>query len=366
MPANSTSLPRAYVTPRALLTGAAAAEAVAAGWAWPLLGGRLAFGAMDVSMRKDGAVVRLGAIGRADYQKDASAIAPAVLAAIESQISALAPPRPAFAGLEGERPALMGVLNVTPDSFSDGGRFAGLDAAVAHAVTLVEAGAAMIDVGGESTRPGATPVTEPEETARVMPVIRALAARRIPLSIDTRHAFVMAEALAAGAAVVNDITGLAGDSKSLETVARSKAAVVLMHMRGEPATMQDNPVYVWAPADIYDFLEERIAACLAAGIPKARIAVDPGLGFGKTDLHNAQIMDHLALFHGLGCRLVVGASRKGFIGRLSRGEGAQDRLPGSLAAALHAVGQGAQILRVHDVAETGQALAVAARLAAGH
>lgn len=365
MTANSASQPRAYVTPRALLTGAGAAEAVAAGWAWPLLGGRLAFGAMDVSMRKDGAVVRLGAIVRADYEKDASAIAPALRAAIESQVAALAPSRPAFAGFDGEEPVLMGVLNVTPDSFSDGGSHAGPDAALAHAVVLLEAGAAIIDVGGESTRPGATPVAEAEEIKRVMPVIRTLAARRIPFSIDTRHATVMAEALAAGAVVVNDISALAGDSKSLETVARSKASVVLVHMLGEPGTMQRNPVYDWAPGDIFDFLGLRIAACIAAGIPRARIAVDPGLGFGKTDLHNAQIMNHLALYHGLGCRLVLGASRKGFIGRMSRGEAALNRLPGSLAAALHAVGQGAQILRVHDVAETRQALAVAARLAGG-
>ncbi len=365
MSANPANAPKAYVTPRALLTGAAAAEAVAAHWAWPLLGGRMAYAAMDVSMRDAAQVVRLGSIVRAAYEKDASAIAPAVRAAIESRMAALATPRTDFAGFQLAEPVLMGVLNVTPDSFSDGGRYAGADAAIAHAIKLAESGAALVDVGGESTRPGAMPVTAAEEIARVLPVVRALAARGVPLSIDTRHAAVMAEAIAAGACVVNDVSALAGDPQSLATVARSSASAILMHMQGEPATMQDNPTYVWAPGDIFDFLEQRIAACVGAGIGAARIAVDIGIGFGKSDVHNAQIMDHLAMFHGLGYPLVVGASRKGFIGRMSRGEAAEERLPGSLAAALHAVGQGVQILRVHDVAETRQALAVAIRLAAG-
>ena len=365
MSTSPANLPRAYVTPRALLTGAAAAEALAARWAWPLIGGRMAYGAMDVGMRENGAVIRLGTIVRATYEKDASAIPSALRASIESQMARLASPRSTFAGLDLAEPILMGVLNVTPDSFSDGGRHETEESAIAHAVGMAEAGAGIIDVGGESTRPGAKPVAEAEEIARVAPVIRGLAARHIPVSIDSRHGVVIAESLAAGAAVVNDVTALSGDPMSLKTVTRAGADVVLMHMQGEPGTMQDNPYYVWAPGDIYDYLEQRIAVCVAAGLAKARIAVDPGLGFGKADLHNAQIMDHLAMFHGLGCPLVVGASRKGFIGRMSRGESAKDRLPGSLAAALYAVGQGAQILRVHDVAETRQALSVAARIAAG-
>lgn len=360
MPANQLQAPATYVTPRALLTGAAAREAVAAGWAWPLMG-EGAYAAMEVSVRENGSITRLGAIGRTAYDKDASAIPQSLRATIEMQMAALAQPRGAFAGFDVSKPILMGVLNVTPDSFSDGGRFDSAEAAIAHGVALFEAGAALVDVGGESTRPGAIPVGEHAEIARVVPVVRALTTRGVAVSIDTRHDGVMAEAIVAGAKVINDITALA-DAKSLETAAKSGLPVVLMHMQGEPRTMQDNPTYVWAPGDIYDFLARRVAACIAAGIAKSRIAVDPGLGFGKTDDHNAAIMDHLAMFHGLGCPLVVGASRKGFIGRMSRGEAAKDRLAGSLAAALYAAGQGAQILRVHDVAETDQALAVAQRI----
>ncbi len=354
----------AYITPRAILTGAAATEAIAAGWAWPLLG-TMAYAAMDVSVREDGKLTRLGAIVRMIFDKDAAAIPEPLRTSIRAQMAALAAPREPFAGLGLDKPVLMGVLNVTPDSFSDGGLFTNHEAAVAHARGMVEDGAAIIDVGGESTRPGAAVVSEVRELERVINVIKALAGRGVRVSIDTRRASVMAEAVKAGASIVNDVSALA-DAPALEAVAASKVSVILMHMQGEPATMQDNPTYAWAPGDIYDFLAARVAACVAAGIPKGRIAVDPGIGFGKTDTHNAEIMDHLAMFHGLGCALALGASRKGFIGRMSRGEPATLRLPGSLAAALHGVGQGAQILRVHDVAETRQALALAGRFAAGH
>jgi len=354
---------QSYVTPRAILSGAAAREAVATGWAWPLLGDR-AYAAMDVSMREEGERMRLGAIVRMAYDKDASAIPSAMRASIEAQMAALASAHSDFAGCDLSKPVLMGVLNVTPDSFSDGGQFTDTDTAITHAAAMMDAGAALIDVGGESTRPGAAPVSEADEIARAVPVVAALAARGIPVSIDTRHTSVMAAAISAGAKVVNDITALSGTG-ALDLVARSKVSVVLMHMQGDPVTMQDNPTYTWAPGDIYDYLSGRIAACIAAGIPKARLAVDPGMGFGKNDQHNAEIMDHLAMFHALGCTLAVGASRKGFIGRMSRGEPVEARLPGSLTAALHAAGQGAQILRVHDVAETRQALAVGARFGLG-
>jgi dihydropteroate synthase len=172
----------------------------------------------------------------------------------------------------------------------------------------------------------------------------------------------MSAAIAAGARIVNDVTALTGDAESLGVVARAAVPVVLMHMQGDPRTMQNDPRYTWAPGDVFDVLAARVETCVAAGIPRARIAVDPGIGFGKTEHHSAAILDHLALFHGLGCALAVGASRKSFIGRLSRAEPAGRRLPGSLAAALHATAQGAQIVRVHDVAETRQALAVAQRL----
>lgn len=355
-----------YITPRAILTGAAAREAIAANWAWPLLGGAMAYGAMDVRTRENGAFTRLGAIVRAAYEKDAHAIPAPIRTSIAAQMAALAAKRPAFAGLDLGQPNLMGVLNVTPDSFSDGGRYSDTETAIAHGIALAEEGAAIIDVGGESTRPRAATVSEADEIARVVPVVTALAARGIKISIDTRHAGVMTAALKAGAAIVNDITALAGDPRALDAVAQAGAPVILMHMQGEPGTMQDNPTYAWAPGEICDFLAVRIQACRAAGIAKDRIALDPGIGFGKTDVHNAEIMDHLAMFHGLGCPLVLGASRKAFIGRMSAGEPAADRLPGSLAAALHAAGQGAQIIRVHDVAATRQALKVAIRLNVGN
>ena len=252
----------------------------------------------------------------------------------------------------------MGVVNVTPDSFSDGGDFAEGAAAIEHGLALKEAGAEILDVGGESTRPGAAPISIAEELRRVIPVIRALAAAGAVVSIDTRHAQVMGEAIAAGAAIVNDITALTGDPASLDLVARSQASVVLMHMRGDPRNMQANPVYADAPLEIRDYLAERVAACMAAGIAPARIAVDPGIGFGKNDGHNMALLRELGMLHELGVALLLGVSRKSFIGRLSRGEAPKERLAGSLAAGLAGLDRGAQILRVHDVSETRQAIAV--------
>jgi len=351
-----------YVTPRAIMRGTSAAQALAAGVAWSL-SGDAAFGAVEISVREKGQVRRVGLSTHASLDSD---IADTTLrTAIESHIATLAMARGSFAGFSPAQPLVMGVLNVTPDSFSDGGRYGDAESAVAHALKLVDAGAQIIDVGGESTRPGAMPISDDVEIARVVPVIKALAARGVCVSIDTRHAQVMAEAIAAGAKIVNDVSALAGEPASLEIVARLAVPVILMHMQGEPSTMQDNPNYVWAPGDIYDYLSERVSACIAAGIPKSRIAVDPGLGFGKTDLHNVQLLDHLPLLLGLSCPVAVGASRKGFISRMSRGEPADARLGGSVAAAVYAVGQGAGIVRVHDVAETCQALAVTARMATG-
>ena len=280
-----------------------------------------------------------------------------------STLEALAQARPAFAGLDMNRPRVMGVLNVTPDSFSDGGRFATADSAIAHGVAMLDAGADIIDVGGESTRPGAAPVDAAEDARRVLPVIKALASRGACVSVDTRHATVMAAALESGVRIVNDVTALTGDGAALAVVAKSSAAVVLMHMQGDPRTMQANPTYAWAPGDVFDALRQRVEACTGAGIGLDRIAVDPGIGFGKTAAHSAAVLDHIAMYHGLGCPVAVGASRKSFIGSLSQGESVEKRLPGSLAAVLHAVAQGVQIVRVHDVAETRQAIAVAGHLA---
>lgn len=278
--------------------------------------------------------------------------------ALRPALDLLTARRPQQVGLDWGRPRLLGIVNVTPDSFSDGGDSFHCAAAVARGLALVEAGADMIDVGGESTRPGATPVDPAEERRRVVPVIRALAGEGIRVSIDTRHADTMTAALDAGALVLNDVTALAGDPRSIDVAKESGAPVILMHMQGAPQTMQSAPVYVHVVRDIFCFLQDRIAACVAAGLPMSQVIVDPGIGFGKTVRHNLEIMRHIAVFHGLGCPVAIGLSRKRFIAALSRDEGPKQRVAGSLAAALAAVGQGVQLLRVHDVAETAQALAV--------
>ena len=276
----------------------------------------------------------------------------------KSALDRITGPREAIAGLTFDRPRIMGIVNVTPDSFSDGGAFLDPQAAIAHGLALLAEGADILDVGGESTRPGAQPVSEDEERRRVLPVIRGLADAGATVSVDTRHAAVMRAAVAAGAAIINDVTALAGDPDSLQTAAEAAVPVVLMHMQGQPQTMQADPRYRDVVLDILDALEARIGACEAAGIPRARVVVDPGIGFGKTVAHNADLLARLSAFHALGCPILLGASRKSFIGRLDGDAPADRRLPGSLAAALQALNQGAQILRVHDVAATRQAIAV--------
>ena len=266
-------------------------------------------------------------------------------------------PRADFAGLEMAKPHLMGVINTTPDSFSDGGAHLAPATAIASGMAMWQAGASVIDIGGESTRPGAAPITRNQELARVLPPITGLARQNIRLSIDTRHAEVMTRACAAGAAIINDVEALRRDG-ALVAAAASGAPVIIMHMQGQPETMQDEPHYEFAPVDIYQFLEERIDAAMAAGIAKSHIAVDPGFGFGKTVAHNLQILNWLSLFHGLGVPILFGASRKSTIAKLSKDEPADQRLAGSLALAMAAYRQGAQLLRVHDVGETAQALAV--------
>lgn len=253
----------------------------------------------------------------------------------------------------------MGILNVTADSFSDGGQFLDRDAAIARGLELQRIGVDIVDVGGESTRPGAQPVSLEEERARVLPVVKALAKAGAIVSVDTRHPAIMREAVAAGAAIINDVTALEGDPHSLATAAECGVPVILMHMQGEPQTMQVNPRYDSAALDIYDYLTRRLEACATAGIDPSRVVVDPGIGFGKTLAHNLQLFEQLALFQGLGCAVLLGASRKSFISKLHPGATApKQRLAGSLAAALFGLQRGVQILRVHDVAETSQAVAV--------
>ena len=257
------------------------------------------------------------------------------------------------------RTLIMGVLNVTPDSFSDGGRFFDKTTAIKQARAMVAAGADIIDIGGESTRPGANPVWEGDEAERVLPVIEALQDADIPISIDTRHSFVMKKALAAGAHIINDVTALAYDGDSLGVAAATEAPVILMHSKGTPKTMQHNPVYDHVLLDVYDYLAARIEVCEAAGIAKKRIIVDPGIGFGKTLIKdNLDLINGLTLFHTLGCPVMIGASRKGFIGAITGEKSAEGRLAGSVAVAIKAAEAGAQLVRVHDVAETKQALAI--------
>lgn len=261
-------------------------------------------------------------------------------------------------------PVLMGVVNATPDSFSERRRFVDAEDAATHALSLVAAGADIIDVGGESTRPGAADVPVTEELRRVLPVIEAIERRSsVRLSIDTRKPEVARAAVAAGAAVWNDVSALTYSPDSLETAAGLDCSIVLMHAQGEPATMQRAPQYENLVEEVLAFLDRRIAACEAAGISRDRLVVDPGIGFGKSVEHNLALLANLARFRAFGAPVLLGVSRKSFIGRLDDGALAGDRLAGSIAAALEGWRRGAAVLRVHDVAETRQALRVAAAIA---
>lgn len=257
-----------------------------------------------------------------------------------------------------DQPQVMGIVNATPDSFSDGGQFADAAAAAAAGAEMAAQGAAIIDVGGESTRPGAKLVWEGDEIERVIPVVSQLARSGAAVSIDTRKADVMTAAIDVGAQMINDVSALTYDGRSAGVIAASSVPIVLMHHKGAPETMQDDPRYDDALVEVYLWLEERIAAAEEAGIDRNRILIDPGFGFGKNVGHNLELMNGLALFHSLGCPIVVGASRKRTIGALSNEAPVDRRLGGSIAFALKAAEQGAQLLRVHDVFETVQALRV--------
>ena len=263
-----------------------------------------------------------------------------------------------FAGLTLDEPRIMGIVNVTPDSFSDGGETFQRDDALERGRAMIAAGADILDIGGESTRPGADPVDPDEEIARVVPVIEVLSAESALVSIDTRRAAVMRAAIAAGAKIVNDVTALTGDEGSMAVVAEAGVDVILMHMQGDPRNMQSNPTYDDVVTDVRSFLAALVGACAEAGIPKGRVAVDPGFGFGKTLEHNLELIRHIDAFQDLAAAVAIGASRKSFIGRLSGVDEAADRIAGSISAVLAARSRGAQIFRVHDVAETRQALEV--------
>jgi len=328
-----------------------------------LAGGMLWFGAVEVIAVEGGRRVaeRLVPVERLEEFLGELTIDQAHAA--EDMIARITRPRPPLK-LGGrtvplDQPQVMAILNMTPDSFSDGGVHRDDPAAAASAgMAMAAAGAAIIDVGGESTRPGAQTVWEGDEIARVAPVIERLVAAGAAVSIDTRKASVMEAALAKGAHIVNDVSALTWDDRAIEVLAGRDCPVVLMHHQGAPGTMQDRPSYGDALIEIYDWLEARIAAAEAGGIARDRIIVDPGIGFGKSVRHNLAILNGLSLFHGLGCPILLGASRKRIIGALSNEAPVSERLGGSVALALLGAAQGVQILRVHDVPETVQALRV--------
>ena len=275
----------------------------------------------------------------------------------EAVLNRLTRPRAPIAGLTFDQPVLMGILNVTPDSFSDGGRYDAPDMALSAALAMVGDGADLIDVGGESTRPGAMLVPAEAEIARTAPVIAALrASSPVAISIDTRKSEVVEAALAAGGTLINDVSGFTFDPAVAVLASKTQTPVCIMQALGDPATMQDDPVYDNVLLDIYDFLESRIVALEALGLPRDQMLADPGIGFGKTIQHNLTLLQNISLFHGLGVPLLLGVSRKGFIGKIGQEPRAEARVPGSIAVGLAALAQGVHILRVHDVAETAQAV----------
>ncbi len=349
---------RIYLHPLGLVSGRDAAALCARGLARPLVGGAAAFSRVGLSWRETGDAIHRRVVSLDGLETAIASAGASVGDRLRQLLQRMSQARPAFADVALDRPRLMGVLNVTPDSFSDGDRFLDPAVAIAHGEAMSRAGADFIDIGGVSTRPGAEPVTTSVELGRILPVVEGLATLPVPLSIDTRSAEVMRAAVAAGATIINDISAFTADPASLEAARDLGAALVLMHCLGEPQTMQMAPSYADPVRDVYDYLEDRLAVCTAHGITGDRILIDPGIGFGKTVTHNVDILARLAMFHGLGAGLVIGASRKSFIGALHADTPVDRRLPGSLAAAMWALSAGAQVLRVHDVAETRQAISV--------
>jgi dihydropteroate synthase len=333
---------RTYFRPAGLVYGPDAALAITEGRGASLGGlSAIAYTLVERSERQDG-----GAVSRR----------------LETGVLPRTTVVPGF--LDGGRPLVMGIVNVTPDSFSDGGLSFDASRAIAHGQQLIREGADILDVGGESTRPGSEGVPEDEELRRVIPVITALAEAGHRVSIDTRKARVMRAALAAGAELVNDVSALTFDPEAMAAMAEASCPVILMHAQGDPKTMQLNPRYDDVALDVYDWLAARIETCVAAGIARERLIADPGIGFGKSFRHNLDVMRQFALYHGLGVPLLVGLSRKAFIGALTGEKVAGQRINGSVGGALWAALNGAHILRVHDVKATVEALAVVRAAAA--
>ena len=343
-----------HILPEGLLHGMDARQALARGLALPLAGNSLAFTCAWLVHDCAGTGERSRRLLSATELRQ-QAGTDTLLA---DWLARLAAPRTAFAGIALDRPRIMGIVNVTPDSFSDGGRFSSAQEAVDHGRRLAEAGADVLDVGGESTRPGAAAVSVREEMDRVLPVIEALAADGLCVSVDTRKAAVMEAAVRAGARIVNDVSALAHDPEAAAMVARLGVPVILMHMRGEPATMMEHAHYEDAALEVFDELGQAIERAMAAGIARKNIMIDPGIGFAKDTDHNLRILRRLALFHGHGLPLLYAASRKRFIGEVTGVAEAKGRLAGSLAVAQMAFLAGAQMVRVHDVRETAEMAAM--------
>jgi dihydropteroate synthase len=339
-----------YLQPTGFVWGEPARQAIEAGAALPLAGSRAAFLAVQVIEGEPGAAKRSHSSAR-DLKASGDA-------AIQALIERIGAPRPALGPITFDRTRLMGIVNVTPDSFSDGGDFLDVERAAQHAQRMVAEGAELVDIGGESTRPGSMEVPLDEERRRILPVLDRLEDLKAAISVDTRKAAMMRDAIEVGADLINDVSALSYDPESLGVAALLGCPVVLMHSRGDPRTMQDNPYYDDVLLEVYDYLEGRIAAAVAAGIQRGMLIVDPGIGFGKTLDHNLALLGGLALFHGLGVPILLGASRKRIIGSITGKRDPKERLPGSLAVALAGAAQGVQILRVHDVDETRQALDV--------
>jgi dihydropteroate synthase len=351
---NSTRL---HLCPEGILEGAAARHALGESRALPLAGGPLAFAAIEAIARESGGGSVSASFTLAELKEWAAGNGRSD--EIAAELDRLAAPRAPWAGFALDRPLILGILNVTPDSFSDGGAYLDPATAIARGRAMRDEGADIVDVGGESTRPGSDATLPEEELRRVVPVIEALARDGIAVSVDTRRAVVMRAALEAGARIINDVSALTDDRDAMAVAAASDAALILMHKAGEPRTMQRAPVYGDVALDVLDYLEARVVGCAAAGIARSRILVDPGFGFGKHPIeHNLPLLRRLALFHGTGCGVLAGLSRKSFIALVSRNEPPQERVAGSIAAALWAASRGVQAIRVHDVAGTRQALAV--------
>jgi dihydropteroate synthase len=332
-----------YIRPLGLVYGPDARAAIEQGAGLPLAGQPgIAWTAASVSEDR-GTSWRVRKVQALKASQDAG---------VSGWIERLSAPRDAICGLSMNTPQVMGIVNTTPDSFSDGGVNAEADTAIANARAMAADGASLLDVGGESTRPGSDAVTEDEEWRRIAPVIEALVADGLVVSCDTRKAAIMARAAAAGAQLVNDVSALTYEPDALPAAVKTGLPVCLMHAQGDPKTMQDDPRYDNVLLDVYDWLEARVDEVVEAGISRSQIVADPGIGFGKTFQHNLDLLQGMSLFHGLGIPVLLGASRKGFIGAVTGEKVAARRQAGSAAAALHGIMSGVQIVRVHDVRET--------------